>query len=219
MKQLSLPDRMMARLRKLGLSERVAKNVVKGLAPTVRAAIKAVTEAKRETLEYLPTNKPFTRGKAVKVNSHLLRLDLSVVPVSGTTGVELLRVMDGLSTQGTYLVAAVRSDKGIVAVRQLGTNYYNVKFYPDMAYWKKDSTTLTGDFGASDHLKRDGLYERMHFNRDGLDLLLQELAAEAKPKSRMKGVMDRFLTVASKPLLASFDYLSGVRVRFPLVRQ
>ena len=50
-------------------------------------------------------------------------------------GVELLRVMDGLTSEATYLVAAVKSDEGIVAVRQLGNDWYNVKFYPHMAYW------------------------------------------------------------------------------------
>ena len=220
----TVTGKLEAKLHKLGLSERKAKELAKGLAPTVRAAIKAKVKAAQTTLddvfddEVNEVVETVTDGAedeeldkvAPRVNGHRVRLDLPVVdrdtwqhaPVKG---IELLRVIDGFSTRGTYLVAAVKSDEGMVAVRQLGQDYYNVKFYPHMGYWGKTQEELRS-LGAQSYLAREW-YQRMHFSRASLDRLLQQLEAEAKPKSRMRALIDRMLTVSAAPLVKAFDYL------------
>ena len=128
------------RLQKLGLSERKATELAKGLAPLVRSAIKAKAKVKALTLDDVTdemVNETVTKVTddaedmdldkvAPRVNGHRVRLDLPVVERhtwqrQSVRGIELLRVMDGLTSEATYLVAAVKSDEGIVAVRQLGT--------------------------------------------------------------------------------------------------
>lgn len=189
--------------------------LAKGLVPTVRAAIKAeflggITRAVARSDQMLAQTEQMVRvldkGKAVKVNGHSLRLDLPVVPKEGIKGIELLRVMDGLSSSATYLVAAVKGEKGIVAVRQFGEDYYNVKFYPTMAAWDVDTALLVSAYSAHSFCQRQW-YERMQFTHDGLILLLEQLAEDAKPKSRMKQLVDRFLAVTGRPLLKAFEYL------------
>ena len=257
MKQASLADRLLARLKKLGMGERKAKEVAKGLAPTaarqaVSGTVTGKLEAKliklglseRKSKELAkglaPTVRANIKGKAKKlamslkevddamveeevtkatdeaedveldkvaprVNGHRLRLDLPVVPMPGIKGIELLRVMDGLTTKATYLVAAVKSDEGIVAIRQFDKGHYNVKFYPTMAYWGKTQEELAS-LGAVNYLARDH-YQRMHFNREPLEQLLGRLDVEAKPKARYKALMDRFMSITSAPLFKAFDYL------------
>ena len=224
-KKLSLLDKLVAKLRKLGLSERKAVIAAKALAPTARAAVKAELAVKEGRGE--PEKKGKVKGskaaakgdadfqsasdlsilgkKAIRVNGHSLRLDLPVVPMPGIKGIEILRVMDGLSSTATYLVAAVKGDLGIVAIRKLTSDCFNVKFYPDMAYWDKTQGELAS-LGATYHLKREH-YERMHFGKDPLDQLLKRLEAEAKPKSRVKALLDRLLAISTPPLLKAFEIL------------
>ena len=220
----TVTGKLTARLIKLGLSERKATELAKGLAPTVRSAIKAKAKAAKKTLDEVDdafVNEIVDEGVdlseneeldkvAPRVNGHRVRLDLPVVRRSTwmglpVRGIELLRVMDGYSTERTYLVAAVKGEQGIVAVRQLNEDWYNVKFYPTMAHWNKTPEQLAS-LGAQSYLQRQW-YERMHFNKADLGQLLSRLAAEAKPKSRMKALVDRFLTVGAKPLVKAFDYL------------
>lgn len=220
----TVTEKLVARLIKLGLSERKAKELAKGLAPMVRSAIKSKVKAHAKTLDDVTddqvedavadaTDKAEDAELdkvAPRVNGHRVRLDLPVVSRASwmhepVKGIELLRVMDGLSTTGTYLVASVRKDQGIVAVRQLGQDLYNVKFYPTMAYWGKTEAELSS-LGAVDYLAREW-YQRMHFSQRSLDQFLRRLEVEAKPKSRMKALMDRFTTVTAAPLIKAFDYL------------
>jgi hypothetical protein len=218
----TVTEKLTTRLVKLGLTERKATELAKGLAPMVRSAITAkakdrkvkvkdvddamVEEAVAESVDSAEDTE--LDKVAPRVNGHRVRLDLPVAPMAGIRGIELLRVMDGLSSQRSYLVAAVKSDVGIVAVRRLGDDFFNVKFYPDMAYWEKTPTGLA-QLGAQDHLKREW-YERMHFSRVQLEAILAQLAQDAKPKSRMKALLDRFLTISATPLIKAFSYLHPI---------
>lgn len=203
--KVSLADRITAKLRKLGVGERKAQALAAGLVPIVRAVVRSEVKQREEPLEVLPANKPFRKAKAVKVNGHHLRVDLPVAPMKGIKGIELLRVMDGLTSTATYLAAAVKSEQGILAIRQLYENEYNVKFYPNFEYWGKTQDDLRA-LGAHNYCQRE-YYERMRFSTDALDGLLSILADEAKSKSRMKKLVDRFLAVTTQPLLKAFDYL------------
>lgn len=139
------------------------------------------------------------------VNGHRLRLDLPVAPMTGEKGLVLLRVMDGWSTKGTYLVSAVKGEHGIIAVRQLSPDCYNVKFYPNMAFWNKDVTGLTA-LGATSFLKRSP-YERMHFTMVGMEQLLMRVEAESKPRTKMQALMDRLYAISARPLVKAFELL------------
>jgi hypothetical protein len=210
------------KLFKLGLSERKAKELAKGLAPTVRAAIKAKVKKAKIKLDDVDdafVNEIVAEGVdlsedaeldkvAPRVNGHRVRLDLKTVDVHGQKGIELLRVMHGLTSSNSYLVAAVKGEDGIVAVRQFDADSYKMKFYPTMAYWDKTFGELSS-LGASSYLDRrsQNLYERVMVNRHSMDQILRRLEAEAKPKSRMKALVDRFLTVTTAPLVKAFDYL------------
>ncbi len=141
----------------------------------------------------------------VPVNGFSLRIDLPIAPMVGMKGIEMLRVMDGLSSHATYLVAAVKADVGIVAIRSFGGGEYNVKFYPNMAYWEKSEEELRS-LGATNHLQRQW-YERMYFKTDALDQLLRRLEAEAKPRSRAKALLDRLLAITVAPLIKAFTIL------------
>jgi hypothetical protein len=220
--RVSMFDRLVERLRKFGMTERKAKEVAKGLVPTVRSTVKAEEKQKsadsakpknaRKGKDELvdegqdpddETNTP-VGAKAVKVNGHTLRLDLPVVPYQGEQGLSLLRVMHGLSSTATYLVAAVLGPEGIVAIRKLSEDCYNVKFYPDMRHWNYSASTLA-DLGATSHLKRQP-YERMHFTADGVDQLLRRIDAASK-KNRFKTLAKRLLALTFKPLSKAFDVL------------
>jgi len=220
----TVTEKLTAKLIKLGLSERKAKELAKGLAVTVRAAIKAKAKTAKKKLDDVDdafvnevvdegvdlSEDPDLDKVAPRVNGHRVRLDLPVVQRSKwmgapVKGIELLRVMDGLSTVATYLVAAVKSDEGIVAVRQLGDDWYNVKFYPHMGYWGKTEEELHS-LGAHSYLAREW-YQRMHMDRATLEQVLFRLEAEAKPRSRMRALLDRMKAVTAAPLILAFDYL------------
>jgi hypothetical protein len=220
----TVTEKLTVKLVKLGLSERKAKELAKGLAPTVRTAIKAKAKTAKKKLDDVTDEDVNAEVDGVvdlaedieldkvapRVNGHRVRLDLPVVLRSTwqskpVKGIELLRVMDGLSTTATYLVAAVKSDEGIVAVRQLGSDFYNVKFYPHMGYWGKTQEELAS-LGAQEYLAREW-YQRMHMNRATLEQVLFRLEAEAKPRSRMKALLDRMMSVTAAPLIKAFDYL------------
>jgi hypothetical protein len=182
--------KLVSKLEKLGLSDRKAKTVAKGLSPLVKA------EHRSQAAD----------PKAPKVPKDLTApLDLPVAPMEGIKGIELMRVMNGLSSTATYLVAAVKGDVGIVAIRKFSDEYFNVKFYPNMRYWNRTPGELEA-LAATDYLQRQW-YERMHFSNHGLAKLLVMLQDEAKPKSRMKNLMDRFMAVAFKSLFKAFDKL------------
>jgi len=219
--RLSMFDRLVQRLRMFGMTERKAKEVAKGLVPTVKSAVKAEEKQKsaastkpksaRKGKDELadagqdPDDGGTVRtGKAVKVNGHALRLDLPVVPYTGEKGLTLLRVMHGLSSTATYLVAAVLGPEGIVAIRKLSDDCYNVKFYPDMRHWNYDAASLV-ELGATSHLKR-GPYERMHFTATGVEQLLRRIEAQSK-KSRIKTLAKRLLALTFGPLSKAFDVL------------
>ena len=213
----TVTGKLEAKLQKLGLSERKAKELAKGLAPTVRAAIKGkVRKTKTSLDEVTDDDVNLTVDEvtddaedveldkvAPRVNGHRVRLDLSVVPMPGAKAIQLLRVMDGLYTHATYLVAAVKSDEGIVAVRQLSPDYYNVKFYPTMAYWGYTQEQLV-KLGAHDYLAREW-YQRMHFSREGVSDLLKQIDLDSKPV--MTRLLSRLLSVPGRALFKAFDYL------------
>ena len=218
----TVTGKLTARLVKLGLSERKATELAKGLAPLVRAAIKAKAKAKALTLDDVTdemvnetvtsvtdeTDNEDLDKVAPRVNGHRVRLDLPVVERStwqrkSVRGIELLRVMDGLTSEATYLVAAVKSDEGIVAVRQLGTDLYNVKFYPTMAYWGYTQEDLR-KLDATEYLAREW-YQRMHFDRNGVVKLLKQLDLENKPV--ITRLLSRLLSVPGRALFKAFDYL------------
>jgi len=218
----TVTGKLTARLVKLGLSERKATELAKGLAPIVRAAIKAKAKAKALTLDDVTdemVNETVTKVTddaedtdldkvAPRVNGHRVRLDLPVVERSiwqrkPVRGIELLRVMDGLTSEATYLVAAVKSDEGIVAVRQLGTDLYNVKFYPHMAYWGYTPEQLD-KLKATEYLAREW-YQRMHFDREGVVKLLKQLDLEAKPA--ITRLLSRLMNVSGRALFKAFEYL------------
>jgi len=263
MKQkLPMADRLLARLRKLGLSDRKAKELAKGLAPvatrqavsgtvtgkleakllklglrsgkaaelakalapTVRANIKAKAKAKAVKLSEVDdafveeivnegvdlSEDPELDKVAPRVNGHRVRLDLPIVRRSTwmskpVKGIEILRVIDGLSTEGTYLVAAVKGEELMVAIRQFSPDHYNVKFYPTMAAWDRTEADLRA-LGAESHLQRQW-YERMHMDRAVLDQVLGRIHAEAAPKSRITALVNRFKAVTAGPLIKAFDYL------------
>jgi len=218
-KSLSVVEKLTTKLRALGFSKRKAETVAKALVPVARGAVKAEIVAKDKKATRVVSGEIVedtalvkvggktlvVKDQKIKVNGHFLRLDLPIAPMEGQKDIELLRVMHGLSSFGTYLVAAVKGDVGIVAVRDFHNGVYNVKFYPDMAYWEKDEDQLA-HLGASAHLKREH-YERMHFPRVALDQLMRRLAAEAKPKSRTKALLDRVFAVTTEPLVKAFGYL------------
>lgn len=223
----TVAEKLQIKLVKLGLSERKAKELAKKLVPTVNAALAAKAAAK--VTPDLPLSKVMSKTVtevidgvddaeldkvAPRVNGHRLRLDLPVVAVGGMKGIELLRVVHGLTTHATYIVAAVNSDDKFIAVRRFSGDYFNVKFYPHMSAWSKTVEELQS-LGAEAHLLRPNLYERMHFHKAGLDQLLQRLEAEAKPRSRMKALKDRFIAITVRPLVQAFDilYSRGVQHR------
>ena len=142
---------------------------------------------------------------APRVNGHRLRLDLPVVPMPGGKGLDLLRVMDGWTTRGTYLTAAVKGEFGIVAIRQLGSDLYNVKFYPTMEYWGRTPEELR-KLGAEYFLKRSP-YERMHCSKKVTAEILDILAKEAAPRSRIKALVSRMRALTFGPLEKAFGYL------------
>jgi hypothetical protein len=122
---------------------------------------------------------------------------------------QLLRVMDGWSTKGTYLVAAVKGEHGIIAIRKLGSDWFNVKFYPTMAYWNKDQEGLRA-LGAVEFLHR-APYERMHFRFAQMEQLLMRVEAENKPRTKMQALMDRLYSISARPLAKAFELLHSKR--------
>jgi len=217
----TVTEKLVARLIALGLTKKKAAELAKGLAPVVRASIKAKAKQKQIKLaevedEMVNQTVEQTTDEAEdealdkvapRVNGHRVRLDLPVVRRSTwmntrVTGIEILRVMDGLTTEATYLVAAVKSDQGIVAVRQLGTDFYNVKFYPTMRYWDRTPDELLSVDGASEYLQRQW-YERVHVTKAGLAIILKSV--DNRPK--IKQVLDRLLSVTATVLVKAFDHL------------
>jgi len=215
----TVTGKLEARLHKLGVTERKSKELAKVLAPLVRASIKAKVRKEAKTLDDVTdddvndtvaqavddADDPELDKVAPRVDGHRVRLDLPVVGMPGKQGIELLRVMDGLTTKATYLVSSVKSDNGIVAIRQLGSDYFNVKFYPTMAFWGKTQEDLT-QLGGREFLTRQW-YERCHTGTDGLTRILTQLELEAKPKSRMKALVDRFKTVTGATVIKALGYL------------
>lgn len=197
----TVTSKLEVKLFKMGLNSKKAQELAKVLAPVVRAAIKAKVKKEAKTLDDVTDDDV---NEAVETTIKV-RMDLPVAPMQGSKGIELLRVMDGLTTKATYLVAAVKGEFGIVAVRRLDPGTYNVKFYPNLAHWSKTQEDLSS-LGAVEYLEREW-YERMHFNPVSLGQLLGRLQAEAKPKSRMKALMDRFKTVTVHTLVKGFHTL------------
>lgn len=218
----TVTGKLEAKLIKLGLTQRKATALAQKLAPTVRAAIKAKAAKQRQKLadvddalvenvvdeETDAVEDPELDKVAPRVNGHRVRLDLPVVrrhfwQSAPLKNVELLRVIDGLSTTATYLVAAVRGESSMVAVRQLGLNLYNVKFYPTMAAWDRTQDDLR-KVGATDYLAREW-YQRMHCSQDTLYQILYQIEQENKPKNTP--LLRRLLSVSSRSLIKAFDYL------------
>lgn len=215
----TVTQKLVAKLLKLGVSERKATTLAKGLAPLVRAAIKVKVKKAAITLDDVTDDMVNTAvseatdavddaeldNVAPRVNGHRLRLDLPVAPMQGLKGIEILRVMDGLTSSATYLVAAVKGDAGIVAVRRLSADDYNVKFYPSMAYWNTTASDLQ-PLGAhrDTHLTR-AWYERLHFTQAGTEAVLKRLAKDVRPAKT--ALVRRFLTITGSALFKGFSLL------------
>lgn len=225
----TVTNKLEARLEKLGLSERKAKELAKGLAPIVRSSIKAKVRKQAKKLDDVTDDEvedtvteavdgaedPELDKVAPRVDGHRVRLDLPVVGRSEwqakpIKGVELLRVIDGLTTTATYLVSSVKGETAMVAVRQFSDDHYNVKFYPTFTFWSKTRSELT-NLGGFDFLDRQW-YQRCHTNKDGLSRILHQLEIDAKPKSRMKALVDRFRTVTAATMVKAFGYLQKSKV-------
>lgn len=192
-----VPEKLVAKLMKLGVPEVKAKALAKSLAPTVRAAIRVKSEGSKKTAEAIEDE---------AVEEAVLNLNLPVVAREGEAGLDLLRVMHGWCTSATYLVAAVKGTNGIVAVRRIYENHYNVKFYPNMEFWGKSPEMLASRFEAQAFLNR-GPYERMHFSSKGVASLLEVLKAEATPKSGVRALIGRMRALASSALENAFNQL------------
>ena len=213
-------EKLLARLLTLGVSARKAPELAKGLAPVARAAVQARMKAKLGSAEDTVVKKP-KKAKDVAppppdAETHIFRLrtDESILPVSqrGAEGVEVGRIMHGLTSTRSYIVFAVKGEDGIIAVRQLGPRYYNVKFYPTMGYWGETAERMR-PLGADDFLQREW-YERMHFPPEGVQQLLDRLAAEEEARIAGKKhfavkLAERLVASTWAPLLNAFDALHG----------
>lgn len=220
----TVTEKLEARLVKLGVAKRKAHELAVKLAPTVKAALKA--KAKTTAVKLADVDDTFVNDAvedvvdtaddpeldkvAPKVNGHRLRLDLPVVQRSEwqrhpVKGLELLRVVDGLTSTATYLTAAVKGESAMVAVRELGRDEYNVKFYPTLAVWNLSQEDLRA-LGGYAFLQREW-YERMHFSAAGVEQVLGRLNGQAKSKSRIKHLADRLLALTAGPLFKAFGYL------------
>lgn len=217
--KISVTEKLTHKLVNLGLSERKAKELAKGLAPTVRAALKA--KQQKASLSMKDADEAVSKAVdeaedaeldkvAPRVNGHRLRLDMPIVPYTGGSGVELLQVLNGLTSSKTYLAAAVKSSEGIVAVRQFSEDSYKLKFYPNFAFWNFNQSQLES-LGGSAYLNR-GPYERMFFSRKDMDQVLLRIEAEAKPKSRIKNLLQRMASIKTDTLVKAFTILHS-RVR------
>lgn len=218
----NVSQKLEAKLLKLGVSKRKAKELAKGLAPTVRTAIKAKVKREKIKLDDVTDEQVNqTVDEAVdaaedaeldkvapRVNGHRVRLDLPVVrrwvwQANPFKGIELLRVIDGLTTSSTYLVAAVKGEQGMIAVRQFSADNFNCKFYPTMEHWEFTDEALFS-LGATDFLSRQW-YQRVHVSRATLDQILQRVEAQNKPKKT--GLLSRLLSVPARTLVTAFGFL------------
>lgn len=182
--------------------------------PPKRKQAAAEVSTSEQTTEEAPEELPVSEETpAISLSQDLrLRLDLPVLPSGRYTAapegeeVEVGRVMDGWSTTRSYMVAAVKGDKGILAVRNLGMGqWFRIKFYPNFAYWNLDKGQLQS-LGA-DFYKSRPAYERMEIQAPGLFQLLSRLEIEAKPKTRAKSLLDRMKAASFEAIHKAFSYL------------
>lgn len=191
--KVKIEEKIATKLVKLGIPERQAKKLAKDLAPTVRAAIKAKDADRSRTVE---------QHEDDAIEEVMIRFDLPVAPVQGGKGLELLSVVNGLTSGATYLVAAVKGDNGFVAVKKFSDNSFKLKFYPNMKYWDKTLEELSS-LGGEQYLHRD-MYERMMFDAKGMQNVLDRISAEAKPKSRVKTLIGRMQALNGDKVRAAF---------------
>jgi hypothetical protein len=205
-------EKLRARLAVLGLTERKAKEVAKSLTPVASAALKARaklgTEAPSKTAKKA-ADLPATTTAVAEVFK--LRLDEGVMSFTGRDGdVSVGRVMHGLSSTRSYIVVAVKGEHGLIGVRQLGADTFNVKFYPTMRYWATNEPALRA-LGAEMFLARSW-YERMHFPATGVTTLLNQFAKEAKRGSGwafVDKIAYRFQVTVFAPVRKAFRILYG----------
>jgi len=212
--RISVRERVEKRLITLGVSERKAKELAKSIAPTVSAALKTKQQKSKVTIKDTDT---IIKGAidatddaeldkvAPRINGVRLRIDRPTVTYRGEKGLELLRVMHGLTSQNTYLVAAVKGEEGIVAARKFGEDSYKLKFYPNYAFWNFTQSQIES-IGGYDYLNR-GPYERHMYTRDKAEQVLLRIEAEAKPKSKIKELATRMLSINMRTLQKAFSVL------------
>lgn len=203
-KPKTLIEKLIDKLMAGGMSERKAREVSKTIAPVARAAVKAEIKSKEVKVTRLKVGLP----PALEVDSEG-NVDMaasepeeavnesqgSTLPYTGGKGAQLLQTMHGLTSTATYKVLAVKGEDGLVAARKLG-DQFNVKFYPNMAFWGFSFERLI-PIGASSHFVR-GPYERAHFPASGVEEILKRINAEAEtiaPQQR-RSLMGRMKAAA-----------------------
>jgi hypothetical protein len=205
------------KLAKLGVTEKKAKEAAKALAPTVRATIKLKTAEAAERKSGKTNGEIEEESLDQVATDYKLRSDLPTLDGRKQhTGLELMRVMHGISSSNTYIVAAVRGEKAVIAVRAFSQDSFNVKFYPTMAEWNVTPDDLRDTYSSTHYLSREW-YERMYFSRKGLDQLLsrihaEELANKTTLRKKLKALTTRVCAVTVKNLLNGFDNLYGTRI-------
>lgn len=211
-KRPGLIDRMMQKLMDLGMSQRKATETAKALAPVARNTVKKEiaekeqkASAPKET-EASPTKD--TPAKTVRTKkgeiAAVVRHDLPVLDWRGANQAALLQVMNGYNTTRSYIVAAVKGEDCMVAVRKFSDNSFKLKFYPTMRKWDYSQEQLSA-LGADSFLNRDNKYERMMFTKSQMDQVLARI--EAANKSTVRKMVERLLSVSAATLVKAFDTL------------
>lgn len=141
--------------------------------------------------------------------------DLGVVPVQGEKNLDPMRIIDGLTSRATYIVAAAKDEIGFIAVRKFSDNEYKVKFYPDMKFWDFDQAKAES-LGFKNHLKRS-MYERYMVDRNQLEQLMLRVEAMRPVMDKMMEFVGRFKFVRFATLSSALTKLmSGVGRRLSI---
>jgi hypothetical protein len=201
----TLVEKLLNGLIKGGLSERKAREIAKILAPTARAAVKAELKAKNLTIVELAEPQPEAVDKtpSTEASSPAKAIPGSVLPYTGAVAADLLQRMHGLTSNNSYVVAAVKGDKGIISVRKFNEDSFKLKFYPDMEFWETSFGRLQL-FGATDYLKHSNHYERAMFTKKGMESVINRVNGDAALRPNKRGLLNRMATATLRALVNAF---------------